>query len=227
MSKYIYQVADKPLSAIKVVPEWWKSIPKYADTDKVPHPVATVKACAPTIDAFNLGYTVKLWADVYVKDVEGRKEVSWMDMPHRLLGEWEAVQLSHFEIPKGFAKQVFKYQHGWITTTPKGWSCLFVHPFGHNNLPIQTIPGLVDTDILTTDINTPFMIREDFTGIIPKGTPMFQVIPIKREPWNSKVIGGDEYELDTQQKRLMTKLWGYYSSRRERKIYKQQKAPSR
>ena len=31
--------------------------------------------------------------------------------------------------------------------------------------------------------NIPFYIKNGFVGTIPKGTPMFQIMPIKREDW--------------------------------------------
>jgi hypothetical protein len=32
--------------------------------------------------------------------------------------------------------------------------------------------------------NLPFFLKEGFEGIIPKGTPIAQIIPFKRESWN-------------------------------------------
>jgi len=223
-NKYIGAVAHKPKSAIKVMNENYKSIGKYANLEGLKHPVATVKSCAPIFDSFALGYIVELWADIMVTDgADGKKILQTMQMPEEanIWAEWDASQISHFDFPPGFAKQVFKFQHGWIIRTPKGYSSVFTHPYGHPDLPIQTLTGYVDTDILKTDANAPFMIREDFTGIIPKGTPMFQVFPVKRDSWKSIVIGGEEEEKIMNDKaRLSTVFWGYYSSRRERKIYK-------
>jgi hypothetical protein len=34
--------------------------------------------------------------------------------------------------------------------------------------------------------NIPFFIKKGFTGTIPAGTPMFQILPIKREDWKSE-----------------------------------------
>ena len=35
-------------------------------------------------------------------------------------------------------------------------------------------------------INFPFFIKEGFTGLIPYGTPIVQIIPFKRDDWKSK-----------------------------------------
>jgi hypothetical protein len=34
----------------------------------------------------------------------------------------------------------------------------------------------------------PFFITKDFVGLIPKGTPFAQIVPFKRESWESEVI---------------------------------------
>jgi hypothetical protein len=36
-------------------------------------------------------------------------------------------------------------------------------------------------------VNLPFLLKDNFEGLIPKGTPIAQIIPIKRDNWNSEV----------------------------------------
>jgi hypothetical protein len=43
----------------------------------------------------------------------------------------------------------------------------------------------MDTDIYGHSGSIPFSIKIGFEGIIPKGTPFLQMIPIKRESWKS------------------------------------------
>jgi hypothetical protein len=54
------------------------------------------------------------------------------------------------------------------------------------------------------------VFKKNFKGILEKGTPMFQIIPIKRDNWESKYVQGDskmfEYSLET----LKTKIISYY-----------------
>ena len=103
-----------------------------------------------------------------------------------LLSVWDTGTTSSFKIEDGYSKPVFKNLHGWTIKTPPGWSCIFLHPAAYSDLPFKVIPGIVDTDILDYEINTPFVVKNGFTGTIEKGTPMFQVIPFKRESWESK-----------------------------------------
>ena len=47
--------------------------------------------------------------------------------------------------------------------------------------------GIVDFDSYSNVQvgSLPFYLYKDFEGLIPKGTPMFQIIPIKREDWTA------------------------------------------
>jgi hypothetical protein len=48
----------------------------------------------------------------------------------------------------------------------------------------------MDADKYSTSGNLPFFMKEGFTGMIPAGTPIAQLIPIKRASW--KFIMNDE-----------------------------------
>jgi len=190
-TEHVWEVREKPRPAAKILPKWWKNLSPYSTEDNKlklnPLPTVTVKKCAPTLDGLTAGYIVTLWADVIITQKNGFPYAQWAtDQP--VFDIWDPSQVSSYEIPDGFSSLVFKYIHGWTIKTPAGWSCLITHPIGYQNIPIKIITGIVDTDNLETDINTPFFIKEGFEGIIKKGTPMFQVIPIKRENWKSDFI---------------------------------------
>jgi hypothetical protein len=52
------------------------------------------------------------------------------------------------------------------------------------------LPAIVDTDKHTTPVNFVFSLNNsNFEGLIPAGTPMVQVIPIKRNVWKMKKGG--------------------------------------
>jgi hypothetical protein len=46
----------------------------------------------------------------------------------------------------------------------------------------------VDTDEYDGEINVPFVFKEGWSGILPVGTPMFQVIPFERHHWESEIL---------------------------------------
>jgi hypothetical protein len=221
--RFYFENSPRPEPAVKNLPKWWKDIPKYAEFEEFPEQsVVTVKQCAPTIDVFSSGYIIKLWEDLVVeKKEDGRQEIFWnSDFEAPMVGPWDRKQSSNFEIPEGYNPNILKYNHGWIIKTPKNWSTLFIHPTAYQNLPIKAIAGIVDTDILKTDINCPFVIKEDFEGIIPKGTPIVQLIPFKRSEWKSVFKDSPPEKLAKEQEKLLSVLYGYYSSRRVRKVYK-------
>jgi len=56
------------------------------------------------------------------------------------------------------------------------------------------LPGIVDTDKYNSPVNFPFILNDiKFTGLIPAGTPIAQVIPFKRDSW--KMSFGSEKEI--------------------------------
>jgi hypothetical protein len=57
------------------------------------------------------------------------------------------------------------------------------------------LPGIVDTDTYTANINFPFVLNNpEFEGTILAGTPIAQIIPFKRETW--KMSYGNEKTLE-------------------------------
>jgi hypothetical protein len=78
----------------------------------------------------------------------------------------------------------------WTIQTPAGYSTMFFHPTGYTDLPFMTLSGVVDTDKHGIPINFPFLLKEDFVGVIPRGTPIVQFLPFKRTDW--KIEEGPE-----------------------------------
>jgi hypothetical protein len=223
--KHVMEVREKPIPAQNLIPEWWKKMSPYSSLDGKfhlnPNPTVTAKKCFPLLDAISSGYIVKLWADLLVtEDPLGNKIIKW-NTSEEVVESWPHDQSNGYEIPEGFSKTVFKYLHGWIIQTPKNYSCLITHPIGYPNMPIKTLTGIVDTDSLKTLANSPFVVREDFKGIIEKGTPMFQIIPFKRDVWESEysVMGLEESFLN-QEKLSSIMVSSYGRFLREKKSFK-------
>jgi len=221
---HVMIVRERPLPSVKMIPDWWKSLSPYMNNSKTFRmtsrgPNTTVKKCAPCLDAIGSGYIMPLWADLLVEQVNGKPVISW-NTSANVLGVWGDDQVINFELPDGYSKTVFKYFHGWTIKTPNSWSALITHPIGYPNLPFRSLTGFVDTDKLETDINAPFVIKDGFEGIIPKGTPMFQIIPIKRSSWKSNFILENDEQLHFNQEKLLTKMESPYArTQREKKKY--------
>jgi hypothetical protein len=188
--------ALEPVPAQKELPEWYKEIDSYsgADGNKFVGQAGTIKKCIPILDSLSTGYLIKTWTDILVKDLEdGNKDFSWSIERSGL----QAVeghpldQVYNYPVPPEYSKHVIKFINPWHIKTPPGYSCLFVQPPHRKNLPFQIFPAVVDTDTFPLTINFPAHIKEDFSGVIPYGTPIAQVIPFKRDSFKSS-IGIDE-----------------------------------
>jgi hypothetical protein len=211
----VWEVRPKPYPSIKKLPSWWKDMPIYSNEEKTydlgPAPTVTVKKCLPTLDMFGGGYYVPLWADIFVTQEGGLPYIKW-NTTTTVLTTWDTGTVNSFKIEDGYSKLVFKNLHGWTIKTPPGWSCLFLHPAAYPDLPFKVIPGIVDTDVLDYEINTPFVVKEGFTGTIEKGTPMFQVIPFKRESWKSEFSVKKPNQHFFDHEKLYSKIHRAYAS---------------
>lgn len=182
------QVAEIPSPSIKNLPQWYKDMPSFVGNNisyNEGQVNETLKKCIPVLDSMSSGYIIKTCTDVaFNKD-----NVTWsiVDAPN-----WAAVeghdisQVPGYPISSFYRKEVFKWINPWKITTPKGYSTFFTTPIGHN-LPFKLIEGVVDTDTFPLTINFPFFLNNNFSGVIPYGTPMVQAIPFKRDSFKSKI----------------------------------------
>jgi hypothetical protein len=62
---------------------------------------------------------------------------------------------------------------------------MFTHPANRPDLPFTTVTGLVDCDRYHENwVHFPAHWHDtNFSGVLPKGTPIAQCIPVKRENW--------------------------------------------
>lgn len=79
-------------------------------------------------------------------------------------------------------KSLLKFISPWSIKTPPGWSVSFKNPSSNFSNDIHILEGVVDTDEYIAPVNFPFVWTgsEEGEWIIPKGTPLVQVIPFKR-----------------------------------------------
>lgn len=182
-------VFERPVPARKCIPEWWKNQERYMSNKitynrdmEVSH---TIKRCMPVMDSMTSGYIVKLPCDVLVEDNHGEKSFSWAITSWQLIEGHSPDQVSQYEIEDRWHKTPLKFKNPFGVKTPKGYSCLFVDPMHSDAKPFKCLPAIVDTDEFTTPLNFPFFLDKNFSGIIPAGTPIIQIIPFKREEWTS------------------------------------------
>lgn len=213
---------EKPQPASVFIPDWYKNMDSYIGGNKKPrgngNTNATIKRCMPVFDAITAGYIVTLPADVYVSIKDGGQYFEWAELG--LLGFHPVEQAPEHPIRKPHAYP--KWMNNWSIKTPKGYSTLFVQPM-HRESIFTILPGIVDTDEYYPPVNFPFVINDpEFEGLIPKGTPIVQVIPFKRESWQMKI--GSKKEIKEQAniaQKIRTKFFdGYKTMFRASKEYK-------
>jgi hypothetical protein len=186
------------IPAIDSIPVWYKKSKStmgnrntYLDMNQKGSLNATYKKCMPIFDAMTIGYMFVLECDIEVaKDVDGNTRFMWVDNGH-VISSHSEEQVEGFPIPKDYVVVPFKFENKLIFNTPKNTSMLFINPINRLDLPFTTIGGVVETDRYNMEINFPFLIKKDFTGIIEKGTPIIQMIPFERHVWKRKYIKYD------------------------------------
>jgi hypothetical protein len=183
-----------PAPAKKNIAPYWKDMPRFhgeGDADKMREGTAnrknvflSLKHCMPYYDAMTAGYHYLLHTDLNVSiDKNGIPNLSW-DSPSEPAGN---RILKEMPVPTGHYKAHFGWQMHWGFQMPAGWSALITHPLNRYDLPFTTVSGIADYDVYPLPGNVSFHIKEGFEGVIPAGTPIFSIIPIKREDWDHRI----------------------------------------
>jgi hypothetical protein len=193
-----YPDLEKPVPASKEIPSWYTDLNSYMNNKKSPTPdnqiPATIKRCMPVFDSMVAGYILKSPADVYVSSQDGKPFYQWSTL--NLIDFHPIEQAPNHPNQNGASYP--KWNTYWSIKTPKGYSTLFMPPL-HRESVFKILPGLVDTDTYSVPVHFPFVLNDiNFEGYIPKGTPIAQVIPIKREGWTMEF--GEEEALLEQAK---------------------------
>lgn len=214
----------KPIPAAKLLPQWYKDMPSHVD-NKVSYAdgnvSATIKKCMPVFDAMSAGYLMLFPCDILVeRNPDGSPRMSW-PIAHKMVHEHSRAQASTLTIPKGMGPQLLKWTNPWRVVVPDGWSIMFTQPAHRDDLPFTIMTGIVDADHFKLSVQFPFLLDNDFEGIIPAGTPMAQVIPIKREEWTATYSSAKDGEHDKNlQEHSMFFENRYKKTFWNRKVYK-------
>lgn len=167
-----------------LIPQWYKDIPvvkdyKLTGTGAVG---TNVKHCTPFLDAMISGYTMVLSDDIHVRWEDGKPFINWRTAKIQVT-EHSFDQYNGVSVPSGFYPHVLKWHNEFFIELPEGYSLWCTHPANRFDLPFQVVTGFVDADTFPLAIQFPFFIKKDWEGIIEAGTPLAQLIPIKRENW--------------------------------------------
>ena len=189
----------RPQSSKKYIPQWFKDMPIEVPTIDGLGLDATAKKCVPFLDSLTSGYTQELPCDLYFNcnTEEDDPEISYKwhggirPLSTRREDTRSSNSMPHFP---GYYKTEFHWNTFWEPKTPTGYSTLYFHPANRFDLPFMTHNAIIDTDKWPMTGPIPFVLKKGFSGLIPAGTPIYQMIFIKREVWDSeKTEYDDEY----------------------------------
>ncbi len=169
------------------LPQWYKKMPQWKNNtiSVFPKNSKTVKKCAPYLDSLLIGYALTLPGDLYV-DMSADVNLSWATLYPLATHRADNVN-NDLPVPFGCVSLEFTWVFPAYLKIPKNYSAIVTHPFNRFDLPFVTLTGVVDGEFtMAGGSNLPFYIKEDFKGVIPKGTPIAQIIPFKRESWKLK-----------------------------------------
>lgn len=181
-------IIPKPKPANHFFPKWYKNMPAQFDPDD---PMSgTMKRCVPVRDAIGMGYIIPLWAEVNIKTMVDDIQYTWNPgFGRSVISTHGANQVKGCPAAENseFGYMPLKFENPWIIKTPPGWSCMFISPIGHFEERFSLLTAVVDTDNYYNHVNLPFIWNEPGSYTLKKGEPIVQVIPFKREEWNSSI----------------------------------------
>jgi hypothetical protein len=171
---------------------------------------AGMKACMPLLDALTSGYMLRTWRDVEIvknesnviifRNVIKNNDGEWIedktDNPYPSIVERPDELGYTIPRPEGHSFNQLVWESPWGWEVPKGWSVLVTHPLNRWDLPFTSISGFMESDSFVLNGGIPFFLKNEWTGIIEKGTPVAQLLPIKRDTWMAY------YEKDATKKAL-------------------------
>jgi hypothetical protein len=169
------------------MPEWLKAMPAQAYSGVNRRDDNTVKRCPPFIDAMTSGFPLPLICDLRIEN----GAISWdndlppggaLDFLRSLIGfhdEGQVIETPLFEQDRF----LIKFHNLWCIEAPEGYAMFFTHPVNRFDLPFTTLSGLVDCDRYQDNwVHFPAHWHDkNFTGVLPRGTPVAQCVLVKRE----------------------------------------------
>lgn len=193
---------NPPVKASSSLPDWYRDLAGYKNASSHSirnlHPVndrgqdgsdVSTKLCVPFLDAMTTGYTQTLSEDVEVTfDKDEKPSLLWQSNNAVV----DTRPIVDMPIPRECYPIHFGWKMNWYYETPPGYSLLITHPLNRFDLPFYVPSGIVDSDIWGLPVFLSFFLKRGYEGTIKKGTPLFQMIPIKRDDWELDIDYSEE-----------------------------------
>lgn len=192
----------RPVPAARALPDWLRAMPSEVAAPSLGgEMVRTLKHCPPFIDALSLGVVIPLATDIHVAD--GALSWDWdppviADAPITRAPLGLHVPEQATGAPLRLDGQVaIKFTNYWTLEVPAGWQILVTHPLNRPDLPFQTLSGVVSAARFGLGyVHFPAIWTDPgFTGILPRGTPVAQVIALPLADAGLEVRAMDDAEI--------------------------------
>jgi hypothetical protein len=178
-----YGAIPAPYPSKKNIPDWFKALPPKLENKGFQ--TSTVKRCAPFLDALSVGYIIPLAADIHFvvnSDLSGL-DYKWT-FYKPMIENHNMSQITTDKCPSPLLpRPPMKFMNYWMIKTPPDYSLLFTPPLNRIEPRFSCMSGIVDYPYYQYEyVNFPFVFNKpNFTGIIEAGTPLVQVIPIRKD----------------------------------------------
>lgn len=206
-----------PVKASSVPPEWYRKMKRNSlydsfasQFDPVNHDFINAKSCPAINDIINTGIVIPMWAttsiktlrDVFSNDMvsqhwDTRARVASGETIDEHITQHTETQIEGMELNTTASNSILKIKVPYKFIVPEGYNLLFIDPFYHFRQDIRCLPGLIESDKWGF-VTLPFEILNDDVNI-EAGTPLVQVIPVKRykDKLNLTVRNGTDKEYET------------------------------
>lgn len=220
-SEHTYSSLNSPAPSKTFIPEWYKKAQNFLGGKMIQHDYGinkSFKMCAPFMDSLIAGYIIELPYDVIVERQGSKVFFGWRETEKLIEPRNNAPELPR---PSGHYPEMYAWVMNWGIKTPSGYSVIVTHPFNRHDLPFITTSGIIDSDEYSQSGELPFFLNSEFEGVITAGTPIAQVIPFKRESWESEKSEYNKSWSDRQRYLIRRVTHGAY-----RKLFWQRKSYS-
>ncbi len=182
-------VLPPPVRATLGLPSWLKAMSAQSFNAINMREENTIKRCPPFVDAMTSGFLLPLICDLRVEN----GTITWdndlppgrsLEFPRSPVGFHDSSQVIDTPLYEP-DRYLIKFHNLWNIEMPEGYALLFTHPLNRLDLPFTTLSGLVDCDRFRDGwIHFPAHWHDiNFSGVVPRGTPVAQCLPIKRDNW--------------------------------------------
>lgn len=176
-----YNVVPEPVPAYEEFPEWYENTPGVLEDEYVEMPDTTsVKRCMPFLEGMAMGWVLKLPGNLLFENPSADEgiQIRW-DMEFDMVDMSFQSDVMNVTYPDEVV--MLKLTTPWMVSAREGWS-LMVRPLPNRvNTPFKCTTGVLNADSFRGYLSGIVRwVDMDFTGVIEKGTPICQLIPIKR-----------------------------------------------